>query len=224
MFRMWFVVFFGHDRTVHEVAHEEEAGAHAAAHGDGHGAHAWTMQVAVAVLMVPAVIAGYLGIGGESSPWARFLAPTLTCRCRRGPRRSRRSARRPPRRWCCSAWLWGSGSPTRAAGSAAAIEGDAVRLEREARATPLVLRRGYFVDDLIQLLIVRPAQLTGAVIARIIDPRIVDGLVRDLAWLAGVLGLEVRTLQNGQVRGYAFTITLGGVAFLAYFAHVGGAR
>ena len=40
-----------------------------------HVAHApaWLMQVPVAILMLPTVAAGYLFIGGSTSPWARYF-------------------------------------------------------------------------------------------------------------------------------------------------------
>ena len=221
MFRMWFVVFFGHDRT----AHDEERGAHEVAPSTH--AHAWTMKVAVAILMLPAVIAGYLGIGGEKSPWARFLAPSFE--------EARRLASSRPAIAAPIGELAASGvvlvfvilgflAAYARYGRARAIADDAVRLEREAERTPVVLRRAFFIDDLIGALIVRPARIVGTLIGRIVDPRLIDGLVRDVVGLAGILGFEVRALQNGQVRGYAFTVTLGVLAFLAYFASLGVAR
>jgi NADH:ubiquinone oxidoreductase subunit 5 (subunit L)/multisubunit Na+/H+ antiporter MnhA subunit len=95
---------------------------------------------------------------------------------------------------------------------------------REAEGIPLFFRRAFYVDDFIRVLIVRPAQIFGAFLSRFIDPRFIDGLVHDVAWFAGVLGFEVRAMQNGQVRGYAFTLAVGVVAFIAYFTSLGGVR
>ncbi|MGH7709377.1 MAG: NADH-quinone oxidoreductase subunit L [Vulcanimicrobiaceae bacterium] len=214
MFRLLFVVFFGNDRTAAIERHD--AGHHAAG-------STWTMQVPVAILIVPAVIAGLPGIGGDQSPWSRFLAPVL-------------AAYPTPARPAPFDELISSGLVLVCViagilwayvryGSAAATAGDAApRLAREAAGTPALLRNAYYVDDAIWALIVRPSQALGSLISRLVDPRLIDGLVHDLVWLSGVLGAEVRALENGQVRGYAFTVTLGVVAFLAYFAWLGVVR
>jgi hypothetical protein len=57
----------------------------------------------------------------------------------------------------------------------------------------------------------------------VLDPHVIDAAVRDIAWLAGALGLVARALQNGLVRTYAFTIAIGAACFIAYFAFVGSA-
>lgn len=59
---------------------------------------------------------------------------------------------------------------------------------------------------------------------RVVDPHVIDGVVRDVVWLAGWIGREVRALQTGLVRGYALVLALGAAAFLAYFALIGASR
>jgi hypothetical protein len=68
---------------------------------------------------------------------------------------------------------------------------------------------------------VRPAGALGSAIVRVIDPHVIDAGVRDVAWLAGALGLVARALQNGLVRSYAFTVVIGAACFIAYYALIG---
>jgi NADH:ubiquinone oxidoreductase subunit 5 (subunit L)/multisubunit Na+/H+ antiporter MnhA subunit len=109
-------------------------------------------------------------------------------------------------------------------GSKAALADAPARLARESSAMPPVLVRGFFVDDLIGALIVRPAQALGTAFGRFVDPLVIDGAVRDTALLAGVLGLFTRALQTGLVRGYAIVIVVGVACALAYYAFAGVVR
>ncbi|HEV3157847.1 MAG TPA: NADH-quinone oxidoreductase subunit L [Candidatus Baltobacteraceae bacterium] len=207
MFRMWFIVFFGSDRTEH---------------GEETHASSWTMRIPVALLIGPTVVAGYLGIAGSASPWSRFLAPVFD-----GARPFEVST--PLNETAVSSLVLifvacGILAAYLRYGSARATSRDTLRLMREAEGIPLFFRRAFYVDDFIRVLIVRPAQIFGAFLSRFIDPRFIDGLVHDVAWFAGVLGFEVRAMQNGQVRGYAFTLAVGVVAFIAYFTSLGGVR
>ena len=54
-----------------------------------------------------------------------------------------------------------------------------------------------------------------------IEPRVIDGLMKDVVWLAGALGAEVRALQNGLVRSYAFLMVGGVLVAIAYYAWLG---
>jgi NADH-quinone oxidoreductase subunit L len=227
MFRMLFLTFFGPYRG--DVPDDRlgiassAAAAHAAAHGDDH-APAWLMQLPVAILIVPTIAAGYLTIGiGGPSPWSRFFATTFAVSDNvAGPVL-------PIAEWASSfivlllvalgiivAYLR-YGAPAAQAG---AIE----RVKSETARMPAVLVHAFYFDDTIAFLIVRPAQALGAAIDRFFDPHVIDAGVRDVAWLAGALGVIVRKLQTGLVRGYALTIVIGAAAFIAYFATLGASR
>ncbi len=228
MFRMIFVVFFGPYRGEVPDAMLAIAPAAGAAddepHGGSHG-HApdWLMQGPVAILMVPTVIAGYLSIGGTSSPWYRYFGTLF------GPGENAAVPALPITEILSTgivlvvvslgivlAYLR-YGAP--------AVQGDAVdRLRREAVGMPQALRHAFWFDDAIGLAIVRPSQALGTAISRFIDPHVIDAGVRDLAWLAGALGLVFRALQNGLVRAYALTIVIGAACFIAYFAYLGVPR
>lgn len=63
---------------------------------------------------------------------------------------------------------------------------------------------------------------------KVIDSRIIDGLVNGLAWTAGLLSRVFHRIQTGYVRAYALLMLVGGVGVLAWFAWAamwaGGAR
>jgi len=214
MFRMLFVAFFGGDRS---------EPAHGAGEGGEHGAPAWIMRAPVAVLMIGTVAAGYLDIGGDNSIWSRFLAPDFVgANLLRGggPRVSDLVSSA----IVLVAVLIGFAIAYVRYGSKAALADAPARLARESSTVPPVLVRGFFVDDLIGALIVRPAQALGTAFGRFVDPLVIDGAVRDTALLAGVLGLFTRALQTGLVRGYAIVIVVGVACALAYYAFAGVVR
>jgi NADH-quinone oxidoreductase subunit L len=222
MFRMIFVVFFGPSRA--DVPDESLAivAAPAVAHAEAHDGHApaWLMNVPVAILMVPTVGAGWLSIGGNQSPWYRYFGTLFGT--------SENVAGMPLSIPEFASQLVVYGVVTLGViiaylryGAPAAQRGSIDRLRLEAIRMPLVFRRAFFVDDLIHGAIVRPAGALGSAIVRVIDPHVIDAGVRDVAWLAGALGLVARALQNGLVRSYAFTVVIGAACFIAYYALIG---
>jgi NADH-quinone oxidoreductase subunit L len=225
MFRMIFIVFFGPYRgDVPDAMLAIPPAAHAA-EAEEHLAHApdWLMQLPVAVLMVPTVIAGYLAIGGDGSPWYRYFGSLFGT----------------------AQEISGTVLPIPEIGSTAivlvlvalgivaaylrygapAVQVDAIeRLRREAVGMPAALTRAFWFDDALEFAIVKPSRSIGDAISRYLDPHVIDAAVRDLAWLAGALGLVFRALQNGLVRAYALTIVVGAACFIAYFAFLGVPR
>ena len=224
MFRMIFLVFFGPYRG--DVPDEALAidPRPVVPHAEDHGSHApaWLMQVPVAVLMVPTIVAGYVAIAHDgSSPWTRFFGALF-------PVGEVAAGRALPISEVGSTLLVlvlvacgilvayaRYGAP---AVQLAAVD----RLRRETVTMPPALRHAFWFDDLIDAAIVHPAQALGMAIARFVDPHVIDAAVRDLVWLAGALGVLFRKLQTGLVRGYALTIVIGAAAFIAYFATLGG--
>jgi len=234
MFRMLFLTFFGPYRgelgdaelgiLPDRRAHRDEHLPHAATPAQPHGhAPAWLMNVPVAILALFAVFAGYVSVGGVASPWWRYFgdlfgaAPAIT-------------APALPFSESLSTLLVSGlvavgiivaflryGSP-----AAQALSVERIRLESLGR--PQVFVHAFYFDDAIDILIVRPARTIGTFLARIVDPHVLDGGVRDVAWSAGALGVVFRALQTGLVRSYALTILVGTACFIAYFALIGTAR
>jgi NADH-quinone oxidoreductase subunit L len=211
MFRMLFIAFFGPDRS----------------DPDKHPHHghvpAWVMQVPVALLALGSIASGYISIGEDNSPWFQFLAPDF-------PQADNVPLFTPAFSANLSSVLIfvivliGFGLAYWRYGTARAREDSVARLAIETKRMPAVLVNAYYVDALIGWLIVRPAQALGTAFGAFVDPHIIDGGVRDLAWLAGILGLGVRRLQNGLVRAYAIALVAGVACFLAYYAFTGFPR
>ncbi|MFY9779558.1 MAG: NADH-quinone oxidoreductase subunit L [Candidatus Baltobacteraceae bacterium] len=223
MFRMIFLTFFGPYRgDVDEFSLGMPLRVHAAAHepDQEHGGHApdWIMQLPVAILMVPTVLAGWLSFGTES-PWSRFFGGLFGAGEPAAP---------------FPEWITTSGVLLLVAlglvvaylryGSPGAQAAAIDRLRAESRGMPQILVRGFYFDDLIEFAVVKPAAWLGEIFSRYVDPHVIDGAVRDVVWLAGALGYVMRALQNGLVRAYALTIVVGTACFLAYFAFIGAVK
>jgi NADH-quinone oxidoreductase subunit L len=225
MFRMIFVVFFGPYRGDVPDALLGIAPAAAAAEPAEHVAHApgWLMQAPVAVLMVPTVMAGYVSIGGASSPWYRYFG-SLFASGAGAPEGAPFIAEFASTAVVLVLVALGIVAAYVRYGAPAAQTGAIDRLRREALAMPAAVRRAFWFDDAIAFAIVRPSQALGRAISQFIDPHVIDAGVRDVAWLASALGLVFRALQSGLVRAYALTIVVGAACFIAYFAYIGAPR
>ncbi len=211
MFRLLFIAFLGEyrgDALSTEHAH----------------APAWIMNAPVAILVVPSVaIGGALMVGGESSPWAKFFAPLFD-------RYAVAPAGAPPISETLTSAIvfalvvigfaiaW-QRYATRGA-QANAVE----RLRSETIAMPAILSNLFYFDAAINLIFVRSAQLMGSVAGRVLDPRVLDGAVRDCVFWARWLGAVVRSFQTGLVRAYALILVFGAACFIVYYAFVGAAR
>jgi NADH-quinone oxidoreductase subunit L len=210
MFRMIFLTFFGQDRTQ-------------GTHGEHHGHFpVWVMQAPVALLMVPTVFAGYLILGGANSPWARFLAPVF-------PNAQAASESAPIGELLSSLLaLWfvvlGLFVAYWRYAIAPAQRDSVERVRAETEKMPGVLTHAFYVDECIGAALVKPAAYLGRLFGRRIDPAIIDGLLADVVKLTRWLGREVRSVQNGLVRSYAFAVVAGAVIFIAYFAYLGVQR
>jgi NADH-quinone oxidoreductase subunit L len=209
MFRLLFVVFLGEYRGEAEHAHLP----------------GWVMNVPVAILVVPSVAIGGALMAGGNSPWERFFAPLFGAQT--APALS--LAQPPISEGMTStivlalvlagfaiAW-WRYGTATAQRDAVARLDGEAARM-------PAVLTNLFYFDALIELLVVRPAQLLGEFFGRVLDPHVIDGAVRDLVFWARWLGTLTRSLQTGLVRAYALVLVFGAACFMVYYAVAGAAR
>ena len=219
MCRMLFVTFLGNDRgNVPDVdlgiPAREQGGPHA-----GEGAPAWVMGAPVAILMVPSVVAGWVIFGGR---WNALFTSDFA------PKPESALATVLPE-WLVGVVVlafvvWGVAAAYRRYGSFEATASAVALLRAESQRMAQPLARAFYFDEVLEALFVRPARAVGFAFMRVVDPRVIDGVVGDLVWLAGWLGREVRALQTGLVRGYALVLALGAAAFLAYFALIGATR
>ncbi|MBX3360652.1 MAG: hypothetical protein KF705_04305 [Phycisphaeraceae bacterium] len=77
---------------------------------------------------------------------------------------------------------------------------------------PKLAQGKWFVDEVYDLLIVKPLHLISIVFAYI-DKLLVDGLVNAFGWVPRGMGSGLRPLQSGNLHGYAVQMA-GGVAVL----------
>ncbi|MBJ7473144.1 MAG: NADH-quinone oxidoreductase subunit L, partial [Solirubrobacteraceae bacterium] len=91
------------------------------------------------------------------------------------------------------------------------------RIQAKFGAVHTLLRRGYFIDELIDFVIVRPAKWAGAVLDRQ-GERLIAGtlIVGSTTGLVRAASAAVRTAQTGSLRVYAAVITSGVGAILLY--------
>jgi NADH-quinone oxidoreductase subunit L len=96
-------------------------------------------------------------------------------------------------------------------------------LARSTRPLFSLLANKYYVDEIYDALIVRPALLLARGLAEgcdklLIDGVLVDGLARGVGWV----GRMVSHLQSGYLRHYALATFLGVLVLISYFILRGG--
>jgi len=77
-----------------------------------------------------------------------------------------------------------------------------------------VLIRNYYVDELYDAVIVRPAVRGSEIVYAHFDLKVVDGALNGSAAAANLAGLGFSRLQTGLIKDYALAILLGVVLFL----------
>jgi NADH-quinone oxidoreductase subunit L len=83
---------------------------------------------------------------------------------------------------------------------------------------PRLLERKYYVDELYDVVIVRPVKVVATdLLWKAIDVGIIDGAVGGIANLAAQIGGLMRHLQSGLARAYVAMIVFGALLIIAYF-------
>jgi NADH-quinone oxidoreductase subunit L len=75
----------------------------------------------------------------------------------------------------------------------------------------------YYIDELYDLVIVRPFTRCSRWLAQIFDPEVIDGLVNGVARAAKGFSLVWRELQTGNVQHYLVGFLVGILAIITYF-------
>jgi NADH-quinone oxidoreductase subunit L len=94
-------------------------------------------------------------------------------------------------------------------------EGLAERLARASGPVYRTLRNLYWVDELYELLVLRPFYALSRFF-RAFDQKVVDGVVNASGIVTELTGQVIKLFQTGFVRNYALTFLLGVVAILYY--------
>lgn len=78
-----------------------------------------------------------------------------------------------------------------------------------------VLSNKYFVDELYQALFVKPTQVISEWFGRVVDPKILDGIVNSVGQSITSTGALLKNIQQGAVGLYLFVFALGIILLLA---------
>jgi NADH-quinone oxidoreductase subunit L len=248
MFRLLYLTFFGERRTgPAEVGHHD--GAHAGPATAGHhggtlpgpaaaGHHGSAghlhdappaMAIALVVLAIGSVVAGYVGIphalGGHNQIDA-FLEPSF-----HAPGGAEAAVVEPAAAageahddTALELSLMGLSTLVAFAGIGLATmlylrrPGAAASLANRFRAAHGLLLNKYYVDELYEAVIVQPVRrLSTGVLWRVVDAGVVDGIVNGVGLAVRGWSAVLRRLQTGSVRAYAMSMFLAAVAIVGYY-------
>ncbi|HEX6152097.1 MAG TPA: NADH-quinone oxidoreductase subunit L, partial [Solirubrobacterales bacterium] len=95
------------------------------------------------------------------------------------------------------------------------------RLEQRLRPLHTLFVNKWYFDELIDVLVVRPALAIGRFADRVFERFVVDGLVSGTAETVRGAGGVVRTVQSGFVRSYALLLIAGFAGLALYFLLTG---
>ena len=217
MFRLVFLAFHGHPAQ-HEAP--EHPAQHPAQHpAPGHPAPGTSahlhdappaMAVALIVLAIGSVVAGWVGVSGR---FEHFLEPSF------GPREIEAVADA------------GLEMTLMVVSSAIAFVGIGVAafffLKNRGAADAVAARfaglrtllaNKYYVDEIYDAAIVQPLRIVSEEgLWKGVDAQVIDGAVNGVAESVGDAGEMLRRLQTGSVRAYAVSLFLGVVLILGYY-------
>jgi NADH-quinone oxidoreductase subunit L len=75
----------------------------------------------------------------------------------------------------------------------------------------------WYADDVYETMIVRPFKALGGFLARVVDPRGIDGLVNGAGRVIALGSRSLRGSQTGYIRSYTLVFLIGVLAVLGYF-------
>jgi NADH-quinone oxidoreductase subunit L len=83
---------------------------------------------------------------------------------------------------------------------------------------PKLLEEKYKVDEIYDAAVVNPIRrLSTSVLWKVIDTRIIDGLVNGTGRFTAWIGTVIRNIQSGFAREYVAVVVLGAVVIIGYF-------
>ncbi|HEY9900779.1 MAG TPA: NADH-quinone oxidoreductase subunit L [Pantanalinema sp.] len=198
MFRMLFLAFFGTPRDKHRVEHAHES--------------PWVMALPLVVLCIGTVVVGFLGVPhvlGGHNLFGEWLAPVVGHAEIEG-------------------FSAGFELGMMALSVLVAAIGIGVAYARYGKAVPAteptrtawwdVLKNKYFIDELIEAVLIKPLRFIASVLLyKGAEENGIDKAVNETPRLyAGISG-AVRTLQNGLIRSYALMMLVGAALIAVYY-------
>jgi NADH-quinone oxidoreductase subunit L len=208
MFRLYFLAFRGPSRLSHEAEHHLHESP-------------WSMLGPLVVLAVLSVVGGFVGLpfqeGGHA--FERWLEPVFARPVPLGA--GHESA---PHLLAGTEWaLLGFAVVIATLGFLAARGLYAQGLEAADRARARVaglwgvLEHKYWVDEIVDAIVVRPLKHISDQLWEFWDARIVDGAVNGVGYVLSGASAVLRLFQTGFVGTYALFISLGVAALLMHF-------
>jgi NADH-quinone oxidoreductase subunit L len=79
-----------------------------------------------------------------------------------------------------------------------------------------VVHNKYFVDEFYEFIFVRGILKVGAVLLKVVDIGLIDGLVNGTAAVMQRTGAKLRRIETGYVQQYAFGIIIGAIVVVGY--------
>jgi NADH-quinone oxidoreductase subunit L len=240
MFRLLYLTFFGERRYGDDHAHDahgHHAGAdHGHGHGGGHGLHDAppAMAIALVVLAVGSVAAGYVGVpnaivhGGNRIE--AFLAPSFAAPLEvpaAGPGTAPGSAgtnEAEVHSVGLELGLMALSTIVALAGIGVATtfflkapERASAMSERFAGLHRLLLNK-YYVDEAYDASVVQPIKRTSSgFLWRGVDAGLIDGTVNGVGLAVRGWSAVLRRMQTGSVRAYAMSLFVGALGVLGYY-------
>jgi NADH-quinone oxidoreductase subunit L len=200
MFRLYFLVFHGEPRDPELAEHAHEPGL--------------AMKIPMAVLSLLSVVGGYLAFPGHYNQMETWLSPVFHRYSVAGP-----VIEAQPFSGVSmivtlgitllgflAAWqIYYRLSPTPQSVGA------------RAQSIYQLLYHKYYVDELLDLVIVRPIKFTGRSIYRFFEIPVVDGTVVGSGQLVRMGSVLLRRTQTGYARNYALGIVFGAVVMAGFY-------
>ena len=227
MFRLLYMAFFGERRSAAAGAghHAPHAPAHDHGHGGGHGAHLHdappAMAIALVVLAIGSVVAGFVGVphalGGHNQIEA-FLAPSFQAP---GAPEAAEVAHADT---ATELSLMLLSVLVAAAGIGLATfaylrkPGVADQWAQRFTGAYRLLLNKYYVDELYDAVLVQPIKrLSTRLLWRGVDAGLIDGTVNGVGLVVRGWSAVLRRLQTGSMRAYAMSTFLGVVVIVGYY-------
>jgi NADH-quinone oxidoreductase subunit L len=216
MFRVVFLAFHGPSRSA--AATPAAASGHAAPPHHAPGPHAPgthlhdappAMAVALIVLAIGSVAAGYFGVGFE-----QFLEPSFGVPARELDAEAH----------AIELTLMVVSSLVAVAGIGLAVffflknREAAARMAEQFSGPGRLLQNKYYVDEIYDAALVQPIRIVSQQgLWKIVDVRVIDGAVNGVATAVQGGAEALRRIQTGSVRAYAASLFLGVVMVLGYY-------
>jgi NADH-quinone oxidoreductase subunit L len=212
IFRQVFLVFFGEYRggASAQGSQKGEGEAHAAGHGGGHGARGSEVHEAPPVMTVPLLLLAVLALGGGFLPVPDFLAPPSAAAAGHGHDGE------------ILGWVLGGAASVAGIAAAFVLFVKRPDLRRRlvedhafGRAAARLSRNKLYVDELYDLIVVRPLSFASQILFYLVDRALIDWLmVAGTAHLVRAFGGLLRRLQSGRIPAYVVWFILGSIGIL----------